>query len=70
MSHPDKGKEITIYCLSGRTGRVGAFLFTTYEDALSFRDTAARRKYWPNEVHILQVDAAVTDCFDPYEEDE
>lgn len=70
MSHPDKGKEIAIYTLSGRPDRVGDFLFTTFEDALKFRDTAARRKYWPNEVHILQVDAEITDCFDPHEEGE
>ena len=70
MSHPDNGKEITIYCLSDRPDRVGAFLFGTFEDALKFRDTEDRKKWYPNDVHILQVDAVVKDCFDPHEEDE
>ena len=70
MSHPDNGKEITIYTLSDHPNRVGAFLFSTFEDALKFRDTEDRKKWFPSDVHILQVDAVVADCFDPHEEDE
>ncbi len=70
MSHPDYGKEITVYSLSRHPDRVGPFLFQGYDSAYKFRSEPMRKTHFPDCVYIVQVDAKVTDCFDPYEEDE
>lgn len=68
-SHPDSGKEITVYSLSRHPDRVGSFLFQGYDTAYKFRSEPFIKKYFPDCVHIVQVSARVTDCFEPHREE-